>query len=74
MKLENIKVGQMVELSNDFGTYITGRVDGTWSGFKLTYIKGEPERELFHTISIEGIGSEFRDYEWTLVSVAGVSA
>jgi len=34
----------------------------------------EPEKVLYYTISLEGISSDFYDYEWTVVSVAGVTA
>ena len=72
--MNEIKVGQMVELSNDFGTYANGRVVATGSGYYKKFSQGEPEKVLYYTISIEGISSDFYDYEWTVVSVAGIAA
>jgi len=72
--MHEIKVGHMVELSNDFGTYATGRVNATGSGYYKKFGPLEPEKVLYYTISLEGISSDFYDYEWTVVSVEGIAA
>ena len=72
--MNEIKVGQMVELSNDHGTYVNGRVRGTSSGFYKNFAAHEPEQTLYFTVALEGISADFYDYEWTVVSVAGVTA
>jgi hypothetical protein len=73
--MEDIKVGQMVELWHDSCTFVSGRVNGTRAGHRKTYdASGDAVATIYYTISLEGIVSEFYDYEWTVVSVAGVTA
>ena len=72
--MEKVKVGQIVEMSNDHGTYVNGRVVATGAGYYTKYLNGDPEKVLYYTIALEGISSDFYDYEWFLVSVAGIAA
>lgn len=72
--MDEIKIGQLVELRNDFGTFVSGRVDSTSSFYRSVYVGFEVEKALCYTISLEGIGSEFRDYEWMVISVVGAGA
>lgn len=66
--MDNIKVGQFVGLTHDSGTYVSGRVNGTRAGHRKTYdAKGDAVAVIYYTISLEGITSEFYDYEWDLV-------
>lgn len=67
--MENIKVGEIVGLKHDSGTYVAGRVNGTRAGHRKTYdAKGDAVAVIYYTISLEGITSEFYDYEWTLLA------
>lgn len=72
--MDEIKIGQLVELRNDFGTFVSGRVDSTSSFYRSVYASFEAEKALTYTISLEGIGSEFRDYEWAVISITGFGA
>jgi hypothetical protein len=72
--MDEIKIGQLVELRNDFGTFVSGRVDSTSSFYRSVYVGFEPEKALTYTLSLEGVGSEFRDYEWSVISVSGFGA
>lgn len=72
--MNEIKIGQLVELRNDFGTFVSGRVDSTSSFYRNVYSSFDTEKALTYTISLEGIGSEFHDYEWVVIQVAGVGA
>jgi hypothetical protein len=65
--MNELVIGQLVTLRNDFGTVVTGLIDGTTSFYRTVYNDFKPEKVLTYTISLEGVGSEFRDYEWAIL-------
>lgn len=70
--MDDLKVGQLVQLTNDQGTLVSGLVEGTNSFYRNRYINLDVERTLTFSVQIAGVGSEFRDYEWTVLAVDGV--
>ena len=70
--MNNLKIGQLVQLTNDAGTLVSGVIEGTNSFYRNSYVNLEVERILTFSIQIEGVGSEFRDNEWTVIGVDGV--
>lgn len=68
--MDNIKVGDIVELYNDATTAIQGRVTETRSFLKKDYFEEQPD-QLVYAIRIEGIGTDLYDYEWELGSLNG---
>jgi hypothetical protein len=72
--MNDLKVGQLVQLTNDQGTLVSGLVEGTNAFYRNQYVDLDVKRVLTYAIQIEGVGSEFRDYEWTVIAVDGVKA
>jgi len=68
--MENIKVGDIVELYNDATTAMQGRVTETRSFLKKDYFEREAD-QLVYAIRIEGVDANLYDYEWELGSLNG---
>lgn len=70
--MENLKIGDVVELYNDQTTAVSGRVSEVRSKWERFYVGSvEPEVRVVYSIQVEGIQDYLRDYEWVVSSVNG---
>ncbi len=68
--MEDLKVGDVVELYNDATTAVQGRVSEVRSAWEKFYGQ-DPEVRVVTSIKVEGIWDELKDYEWIVGSVNG---
>jgi len=68
--MEDLKVGDIVELYNDATTAVQGRVCEVRSAYERFYGQ-TPEVRVVYSIKVEGLFDELKDYQWELGSVNG---